>query len=146
MLYGASPLADKSAKVLGLQPVMTLQSKIIALRSVQQGGAVGYGGNWVADRPHDIAMVSIGYGDGYPRHIGENTQVLVGGRPCPVVGRVSMDMIAVNVDALPSVNIGDNVVLWGAGLPVEDLASQCETINYELLCQVTGRVEREFRT
>lgn len=145
MLYGASPFADRSAESIGLKPAMHLQSRIISRAVVSAGESIGYGATWTAPAPTEVAVVAIGYGDGYPRHINKDTQVLIKGRRCPVVGRVSMDMITVDVSAVPDAGPNTAVTLWGPGLPVEELASWASTINYELLCQVTGRVQRIYQ-
>lgn len=144
MLYGASPLDAAAAESCDLRPVMHLQSRIISRTRVPAGESVGYGATWRAQQDTDIAVVAIGYGDGYPRHIDARAQVLIQGQLCPVVGRVSMDMITVDVSAVPDAQPNTAVTLWGAGLPVEALARSANTINYELLCQVTGRVERVY--
>ncbi len=144
-LYGASPFDDCSAGQLGLHPVMTLTSSVIAVRRVPRGEAVGYGGAWVAPRDSLIAIVAAGYGDGVHRSFQNGTPVLIEGRRAPLVGRVSMDMIAVDVSALPAVQVGTQVVLWGAQLPVEEVARHAGTIAYELLCSVSQRVPLEPR-
>jgi len=143
MLYGASPLTDRSAQDLGLRPVMTLTSRLIAINSVKQGEPVGYGATWVADRDTRLGVVGIGYGDGYPRHARNGTPVLINGRLVPVVGRVSMDMITVDLGDLPA-SIGNTVVLWGEGLPADTVAEHAGTISYELFCKVTSRVKRKL--
>jgi alanine racemase len=140
MLYGVSPFADNTGDDLGLRPAMELMSTVIALRTVHRGERVGYGGVWQAREDSRIAIAAIGYGDGYTRHLGSGTPVLVRGRRAPLAGRVSMDMIAVDVTLIPETRVGDEVTLWGAGLPVEELARQAGTIPYELLCSVTQRV------
>lgn len=145
MLYGASPFADRSAVELGLKPAMTLTAQIIALREVPVGEGVGYGATWVAERPSRIATVSCGYADGYPRHAPSGTPVAVRGRRVPLVGRVSMDMLAIDVTDLPEARIGDAVELWGAQVPVDEVARAAGTIGYELLSKVTARVRREYR-
>jgi alanine racemase len=144
-LYGASPFADRSAEALGLKPVMTLMSSVIALRRVARGEAVGYGGAWVAARDSLIAIVAAGYGDGVHRSLSAAAAVLVNGVRAPLAGRVSMDMLAVDVSALRGVRVGTPVVLWGEGLPVEEAAQHAGTIAYELLCSVSGRVPLEPR-
>jgi alanine racemase len=144
-LYGASPFEDGGAPSLGLQPVMTLMSSVIAVRRVPRGEAVGYGGAWVAERDSLIAIVAAGYGDGVHRSFANGTPLLVNGRRAPLVGRVSMDMIAVDVTALPHVTVGTEVVLWGPQLPVEEVARHAGTIAYELLCSVSQRVPLEPR-
>jgi alanine racemase len=140
MLYGVSPFADRNGEALGLRPAMELSSTVIALRTVRRGERVGYGGMWTAREDSRIAIAAIGYGDGYPRRLGSSTPVLVRGRRAPLAGRISMDMIAIDVTLVPEARVGDEVKLWGAGLPVEELARGAETIPYELLCGVTQRV------
>lgn len=140
MLYGVSPFADQVGGHLGLRPAMELMSTVIALRAVRPGEQVGYGGVWTAREVSRLAIAAIGYGDGYPRRLGSGAPVLVGGHRAPLAGRISMDMIAVDVTRIPGVRVGDEVTLWGAGLPVEELARIAQTIPYELLCGVTQRV------
>jgi len=113
------------------------------VREVRPGETVGYGGTWRASRPTRIAVIAAGYGDGYPRGVGSGTPVLVGGHRAHVVGRVSMDMLTVDVTSLPGVVPGDEVVLWGEGLPVEEIALHAGTIPYELICGVSQRVHLE---
>jgi alanine racemase len=144
-LYGASPFEDATAASLGLKPVMTLTSSVIALRQVAPGEAVGYGGAWVAARDSQIAIVAAGYGDGVPRNLAGGTPVLIEGRAAPLAGRVSMDMLAVDVTGRHDVHVGSTAVLWGAGLPVEEVARHAGTICYELLCGVSQRVPLEPR-
>ena len=120
---------------------MTLQSRIIALRDVAPGERVGYGGAWMAQRPTRLAIAAAGYGDGYPRSLPSGTPVLVGGRIAPLAGRVSMDMLGIDVTDLPAApQLGDPVVLWGPGLPVERIAALAGMIPYELLCGISQRV------
>ena len=142
MLYGVSPMIGQSAESLGLQPVMTLESAIIAVNQRRKGEVVGYGGDWVCPEDMPVGVVAAGYGDGYPRHAPAGTPVLVSGQRLPLIGRVSMDMIMVDLRELPDTRIGDPVVLWGKGLPVEEIAERAGTIAYELLCCVTTRVPR----
>jgi alanine racemase len=144
-LYGASPFADCLGTDLGLEPVMTLTTSVIALRRIARGETVGYGGTWVAPRDTAIAIVAGGYGDGIHRSLAPGTTVLVDGRRAPLAGRVSMDMLAVDISGLEGVRIGTPVVLWGAGLPVEEQARRAGTIAYELLCSVSQRVPLEPR-
>lgn len=144
-LYGASPFADSSAAQLGLEPVMSLESSVIALRRVTAGETVGYGAAWTAPRDSKIAIIAAGYGDGLPRGLPGGTPVLIDGARAPIVGRVSMDMIAVDVSALPEVHVGTGALLWGPGLPVEEIARHAGTIPYELLCSVSQRVPLELR-
>jgi alanine racemase len=145
MLYGVSPFASGLGADLGLRPAMTLRSKVIALKTVRAGETVGYGGAWRANRETRMAVAAAGYGDGYPRSARSGTPVLVNGRRAPLIGRVSMDMITVDVTDLPAARIGDPVVLWGEGLPVEEVARCADTIPYQLLCGVSQRVAHEFR-
>ncbi|MFP5382935.1 MAG: alanine racemase [Gammaproteobacteria bacterium] len=140
MLYGGAPVIGQDAAAFGLQPVMTLSARVIAVNDVPEGEAVGYGCTWRAARDSRIAVVGIGYGDGYPRHAPSGTPVLVGGHRRPLAGRVSMDMITVDVTGLPGVGVGDPVVLWGEGLPADEVARNVGTISYELFCRLTSRV------
>lgn len=141
ILYGASPFADKTSKDLNLKPVMQLSAEIIAIQEVQAGQKVGYGGVWQAKQtPTRIGIVSIGYGDGYPWHAQSGTPVLVNQQLTETVGRVSMDMLAVDLTQLPKTRIGDPVLLWGEHLPIELVAKGANTIPYELFCRLTDRV------
>ncbi len=145
VLYGASPFADQNGRQLGLQPVMSLQTAVIAVRRVPKGEAVGYGGTWKADRDSRVAIVAAGYGDGLARGLPSGTPVVIGAQRAPLIGRVSMDMIAVDVTDLDPVHVGTPVVLWGEDLPVEEVARHAGTIPYELLCGVSQRVPLELR-
>jgi alanine racemase len=140
MLYGATPFAYDSADTLGLVPVMTLRSELIAVQELAAGDAVGYGASYVAPGAVRIGVVACGYADGYPRHAPNGTPVLVCGRKVPVAGRVSMDMITVDLTEVPEARVGSPVVLWGEGLPVDDVAGAASTVGYELLCAVAPRV------
>ncbi len=140
MLYGASPFDDVSAEQLGLKPVMTLTTAIIAVRELKAGDRIGYGGTFRADAPLRMGVAACGYADGYPRHAGTGTPVLVDGSRTRTLGRVSMDMLCVDLSALPGAGIGSRVTLWGQGLPVEEVARAAGTISYELLCALTARV------
>jgi alanine racemase len=142
MLYGCSPFAERSAAELGLRPVMTLESALIAVQSLQAGDAVGYGGTFVADTAMRIGVVACGYADGYPRHAPTGTPVLVEGQSARVVGRVSMDMITVDLSGIPEARIGSPVVLWGEGLSADEVAAAAGTVSYELLCALAARVPR----
>jgi len=144
-LYGVSPFADQTSADLGLQPVMALESTVLTVRRVPKGETVGYSGVWRAPRDSLIAIVAAGYGDGLPRNLPSDTPVLIAGQRAHIAGRVSMDMIAVDVSALPPVKVGDKVILWGEGLPVEEIARHAGTIPYELLCGVSQRVPIELR-
>ncbi len=140
MLYGASPFADTGAAALGLRPVMTLTSEIIAVQELAPGEGVGYGLAWRAAQVARVGIVACGYADGYPRHAPGGTPVLVAGRRSALVGRVSMDMLAVDLSGLPQAGVGSPVTLWGEGLPVEEVAAAAGTISYELLCALAPRV------
>ncbi|RRW52827.1 alanine racemase [Stutzerimonas stutzeri] len=144
MLYGATPFAELSVRELGLKPVMTLTGALIAVRDVPVGESVGYGASWVAQRPSRIGTVSCGYADGYPRTAPSGTSVVIHGQRVPLAGRVSMDMLAVDLTDLPQAQLGDAVELWGAQMPIDELAQACGTIGYELLTKVTGRVPRRY--
>lgn len=140
MLYGCSPFADESAAALGLKPVMALRSELIAVRTLQPGERVGYGGAFTASAPTRVGVVACGYGDGYPRHAPTGTPVLVNGRRTRVVGTVSMDMLTVDLDALPDAAVGAPVTLWGEGLSCDEVAAAAGTLSYELLCRLAARV------
>lgn len=140
MLLGVSPFMHKIGSDYNLQTVMTLQSRLIAVKSIAAGNAVGYGGRWMSPKKMRLGVVAIGYGDGYPRTIANGTPVLVGQVRVPVVGAVSMDMVTVDLSKCPNAEVGDSVVLWGDQLPVEEVAEFAETIPYTLLCAVTQRV------
>ena len=140
MLYGCSPFAERSAEAFNLKPVMTLTSEIIALQRLQPGERVGYGFSYQTSTPLTLGVVACGYADGYPRHAPSGTPVLVNGQRTRTVGRVSMDMIAVDISALPQAGIGTPVVLWGEGLSADEVAASAGTLSYELLTKVTARV------
>jgi len=140
VLYGCSPFADESAAELGLRPVMTLESGIIGVQALNPGDRVGYGGTFTADDRMRIAVVACGYADGYPRHAPTGTPVLVEGRRTRTVGRVSMDMITVDVTDIPEARIGSPVILWGDGLSADEVATAAGTVSYELLCALAARV------
>ena len=145
MLYGISPFTGTSGVELGLRPAMTLESRVIAVRELAVGDRVGYGGAWTARRATRIAVVAAGYGDGYMRNTASGTPVLINGMPAQLAGRVSMDMLTVDVTDLKPVAIGDPVVLWGNGVPVETVAAAAGTIPYELVCRVSARVHIDVR-
>lgn len=140
MLYGVSPYREKYGAEFGLQAVMGLHSRLIAVKSVQAGDKVGYGGAWTCKKNTSLGVVAIGYGDGYPRQAESGTPVLVNDVRVPLVGRVSMDMITVDLQDLPDAKAGDPVTLWGEKLPVEEVARHANTIPYTLLCGITQRV------
>lgn len=143
MLYGASPFADLSAEQLGLRPAMTLRSEIISVQALQAGEGVGYGQLFRADRPMRVGVVACGYADGYPRHALTGTPVLVDGHLSRTLGRVSMDMLCVDLGECPEAGVGSSVVLWGEGLPVDTVAAAAGTSSYELLCALAARVPVE---
>lgn len=144
-LYGASPFEDSTAADFGLRPVMTLLSTVLTVREISAGARVGYGGAWAASRPSRIAIIAAGYGDGVPRGFQTGTPVLIKKQRAPLVGRVSMDMIAVDVTGIAGVEVGTTATLWGEGLPVEEVARHAGTIPYELLCSISQRVPLEPR-
>ncbi len=145
MLYGGSPLQGKTGQELGLKPVMSLQAPLISTRVVAAGETVGYGAGWVASKATRMGMVAVGYGDGYPRHAGTGTPAAVNGKRIRLIGRVSMDMLAVDLDQAPDAREGDMVELWGETVAVDEVAACAGTIGYELLTGVTARVPREYR-
>ena len=142
MLYGCSPFAHRSAAEIGLKPVMSLKSALIAVRDLKAGDFVGYGALWQAKADARMGVVAVGYADGYPRHAPQGTPVSVKGQRVPLIGRVSMDMITVDLTEMPSAQVGDPVELWGAEVSVDEVATRAGTISYELLTSVTKRVPR----
>lgn len=143
MLYGASPFVDSLAAAEDLRPVMTFHTRLISIKRLRKGEPVGYGGTWRCPEDMDVGVAAVGYGDGYPRHAPSGTPVLINGRETPLVGRVSMDMITLDLRGHPEARIDDRVTLWGDGLPVERIAQAAGTIAYPLLCGITTRVRRE---
>ncbi|WP_423064011.1 alanine racemase [Candidiatus Paracoxiella cheracis] len=141
MLYGVSPISTHTGEEEGLKPVMTLTAKIMAVKQCRKGDKVGYGCTWTCPEDMPIGIVGIGYGDGYPRHAKNGTPTIVNGKTCPLIGRVSMDMIAIDLRSEANAAVGDRVTLWGEGLPVEKVAACANTIGYELLCNITQRVK-----
>jgi alanine racemase len=144
MLYGASPFIDSVGEDYALQPVMTLHSHLITVKAIKKGDKVGYGASWSAPKDMNLGVVAVGYGDGYPRHAKAGTPVLVNQQMASLIGRVSMDMIMLDLSLCPDAKVGDPVVLWGEGLPVEKVAQHADTIAYDLLCGVTQRVKYEY--
>lgn len=141
MLYGGSPFPDRTAEELGLRPVMTLESELIAVREIAAGEPVGYGCTFTADRPMRIGVVACGYADGYPRHAPTGTPILVDGQRTRTLGRVSMDKLCVDLSGLEKVSHGGTpVTLWGEGLPADEVAAAAGTISYELFCALADRV------
>ncbi|MEJ2766918.1 alanine racemase [Photobacterium sp. MCCC 1A19761] len=146
IMFGISPFADEShsAQAFGMKPVMTLASSVIAVRQVKQGEQVGYGGTWTSERDTKIGVVAIGYGDGYPRSAPNGTPVLINGRWVPIAGRVSMDMLTVDLGPEATDQVGDEAILWGRGLPAEVVAEHVGTIAYELVTKLTSRVAMAY--
>ncbi|RUO76894.1 alanine racemase [Idiomarina tyrosinivorans] len=150
LMYGVSPIRSESSESLGVTPVMTLKASIISVRSVKQGESVGYGSAWTASRDTQVGIVAIGYGDGYPRHAPNGTPVLINGHRYGLAGRVSMDMLAVELGPGSAVKVGDTAILWGKDeasqqqLSVDDIAAAAGTISYELLCNMAQRVEYDY--
>ena len=140
MLYGCSPFADRSAESLDLKPAMTLTSEIIATQHLHAGERVGYGFSYEAVGEISIGVVACGYADGYPRHAPTGTPVLVNGKRTRLVGRVSMDMICVDLSDIPAAHIGAPVTLWGEGLSADEVGAAAGTVSYELLCALAPRV------
>lgn len=141
MLYGVSPCTDRSAEEIGLQPAMNLVCDLIAINRVSKGESIGYGAAYSCLQDMLVGVAAIGYGDGYPRQARNGTPVLVNGQRASLVGRVSMDMITIDLSGLENARVGDRVTLWGAGLPLEEVALWANAIPYELICGVTARVK-----
>ena len=139
MLYGGTP-GGKSAAEFGLRPTMTLASELIAIQQLAAGDTVGYGSRFTSSGPMTIGVVACGYADGYPRHAPHGGPVLVDGVRTSLVGRVSMDMLAVDLTGVAGARVGSRVVLWGAGLPIDEVAAAAGTIGYELMCALAARV------
>ena len=139
MLYGGSALPSSAANA-GLKPAMTLSSKLIAIQEIKKGDAVGYGSRFVAPHAMRIGIAAGGYADGYPRHAPDGTPVLVNGVRTKIAGRVSMDMITIDLTPVPGAHVGSDVVLWGAGLPIDEVANAAGTVGYELMCALAARV------
>jgi len=139
-LYGATPMAGRPAATFGLKPAMSLTARVLSVRTLAAGESIGYGSRWRARRPARIGVLACGYADGYPRVAPDGTPVWIGGQRVPLVGRVSMDMITVDLTDAPQVNVGAEAELWGARIPVDEVAEACGTIGYELLCALARRV------
>ena len=144
MLYGATPFADRNVHDLDLKPVMTFTAEVIALNEIKKGEHVGYGSTFTAEADMTLAIVSIGYGDGYPRAFSKQNHVAILGQLRAVVGRVAMDMIAVDVTNL-NIALGTEVELWGQNRLVDDVANMNATIGYELLCRLSNRPKRTLK-
>lgn len=148
MLYGASPFAHLSATELGLKPVMTLKSRLIAVNELYKGDTVGYGSEWICPETMPVGVVAIGYGDGYPKPSQTTTPVLIRQQLAPIIGRISMDMLTIDLRDVTNVHVGDEVTLWGDGLPIELIARSADTIAYDLMCRVNqtqARVQFEYK-
>lgn len=139
-LYGGTPVSGASAASFGLRPAMSLRSRLVAVQSVRAGEAVGYGSRWIASRETRIGIVACGYADGYPRHAPDGTPVAVDGVIVPLAGRVSMDMITVDLADAPQTQVGAPVELWGAQVPIDSVAERSGTVGYELMCALARRV------
>lgn len=144
MLYGATPFAGPHELADQLKPVMSLTSEVIAIHDLQPGEPVGYSCTWICDKPTRVGTVAIGYADGYPRHAKSGTPVLVNGQKSQIIGRVSMDMLAVDLTNIPDADIGANVELWGENLLASDIAKYCDTIPYTLFTGITRRVHKRY--
>ncbi len=142
LLYGVSPFTETPAQTISLQPVMRFETRIIAVKHLPPGSSVGYGATWQNHTPRILAIAGAGYGDGYPREIGNKGHALVKGQPAAVIGRVSMDTLALDITECGSVTVGEPVELWGEHLGVAKVAVWADTIAYELLCRVSARVPR----
>jgi len=140
LLYGLSVVAGKTAADLGFEPAMTLSTKLISVNCIKRGEAIGYAATWQCPEDMPVGVAAIGYGDGYPRSAPSGTPVLVGGVRAPIIGRVSMDLITIDLRAVPHARVGDRVVLWGSELQVEEIAAHAGTISYDLTCGMTKRV------
>ena len=140
MLYGASPFADKTAADCNLQAAMTLSSELISVRTIRAGEGIGYGSRFIAEHDMRIGVVACGYADGYPRHAVDGTPVMVDGIRTRLVGRVSMDMLTVDLSNLPNAQVGSSVELWGQNIPIDEVANHSGTIGYELMCALALRV------
>lgn len=143
LLYGLSTIAGRTGADLGLRPAMRVSSRIIAVKTVAAGAGIGYGSSYVTVAEKRIGILAFGYGDGYPRHASNRAEVAVLGRRAAVLGRVSMDLLCIDLDAIPEATVGTEVELWGPDLPVERLADAADTIGYELTCGITRRVRFE---
>ena len=139
-LYGAATDESHTAAQLAVEPAMTLQSRVIAVQNLDAGQAVGYGSRFVAPRPTRIGVVACGYADGYPRHAPDGTPVLIDGVRVPIAGRVSMDMVTVDLTLTPGAAVGSHVELWGKNLPIDEVANVSGTVGYELVCALASRV------
>ncbi|MGE3298148.1 MAG: alanine racemase [Porticoccaceae bacterium] len=145
LIYGVNPFAEHHPVADALRPVLTLSSRVVAVRTLAAGEGIGYGHDWVAPRTTRVGIVAMGYGDGYPRHAATGTPVLAAGRRTRLLGRVSMDLLAVDLSDVPEADVGAEVVLWGEGLPAWEVARSAGTIAYELLTGIGARVPVRYR-
>jgi alanine racemase len=140
-LYGVSPIPGKCASDLDLKPVMTLQTRLIAIKRMAKGATIGYGALYTCPEDMLVGVIAMGYGDGYPRSAQNGLPTLVAGQRCPLIGKVSMDMATVDLTNAPNAQVNDPVILWGNGLPVEEVASHTSHCAYDILCGVQARVK-----
>jgi alanine racemase len=143
MLYGVSPIKDKLAKDFGLEPVMRFVSKITEIHDYPAHSAIGYSGIWQSDKPSRIGLIPVGYADGYPRVVNSLAKVWVSGHIVPIVGRISMDMLTIDLTTCKNVQIGEEVELWGRHIPIEEAALAAGTVSYEILTKIGSRVIRK---
>ncbi len=144
VLYGASPMPDKSAEDLGFRPALQLASRLLAVRTYEAGSCIGYGAAYVCPERMSVGVVAVGYADGVPRCLHNGTPVKVRGLRAPLIGRVSMDMISIDLRGIPDAQVGDSVLIWGESLPAEEIARYAGTIAYELFCGLTNRVRYKY--
>jgi len=144
LLYGASPLINKKGYELGFKPIMTMTTKLLTIQQLKKGDQIGYGSTWTCPEDMPVGVINAGYGDGYPRQAPNGTPVLVNGVRCPTVGRISMDMMSIDLRHCPQAQIGDQATLWGEKLPIEEIAQNSNTIAYELFCHITQRVKFQY--
>jgi alanine racemase len=140
LLYGLSVVEGRSGEDFGFRPAMTLSTRLIAVNRIGKGERIGYNGTWVCPEDMPVGVAAIGYGDGYPRSAAAGTPVLIGDAQVPLIGRVSMDLITLDLRDAPQARVGDRVTLWGPELPVERVAAAAGTISYDLTCGMTRRV------
>lgn len=146
MLYGCSPVIGHAEQEYDLRPAMSLEARIVAIKQIPAGGAIGYGGTWVSDADTRVGVLTCGYGDGYPRHAPSGTPVWTNGQASRILGRVSMDLMTIDLSACRDVGVGDWVELWGRNVPASRVAAHAGTIPYELVTRVTRRVPRLYET
>jgi len=139
-LYGLSVAAGKTGRDFGLKPAMSLSTRLISIQHIRAGERIGYAGSYVCPEDMRVGVAAIGYGDGYPRNIKAGTPAIVNGCQVPIIGRVSMDLMTLDLRNQPEAQVGDDVLLWGKELPVELIADAAGTISYELTCSITRRV------